>query len=268
MSGISSRKLLVVAMATLLVALAGCNTGGTVEPTPTDTLTAGLDGQQLNTDTTAALEEAGSYTLQVNSSSDTDGPDGDTLGVTNQTTHVDLDANRGVRITEQRFRSGQQERTGINEVFTDGNTSYRRQNTSQGVFYDRQEGAAEGRGAIQPVNVSSYTQNYTVVTASFEWEENGTETIDGTQTVRYTSVNLTDSSILFDREDVTISNASAMMYVDEENVVRRVTLEYTLQSNETTTQFEQTITLSDIGSTPVKDPTWLSEAEGTETFGQ
>ena len=258
------RKILIAVGVALLVAVAGCNTSADVNPTPTDD-PATEQTMDWHNATASAVGEAGSYTLHVNSSSDTSGPDGENVVVTNETSRVDLASDLGVRTTGQTFSRAGQRRTSTTTVYTENKTSYRQLNASQGVSYSRQTGSAEGYGAIQPVNVSGYSGNFSVIAESFEWAKRGTATIDDTETVRYTSTNLTDSSALLEREDVTVSNASATSYVSDDGVVRRLSLEYTLQQNDTTTQFELTHRLSDIGSTAVEEPEWIAKAQTTGT---
>lgn len=278
MAQIPLGKLLVIAGVAVLVGLAGCNTGGNGTPTATGTDDATtdtapepleeIDGEQLTNATAATIEEAGSYTLSQSGSFESSGPQGESSTDSNSTTRVDFEAERGIRETSQTFTNANQTRELETSVYTDGDTSYRQRNSSQGVQYASQTGDGTGLSAIRTVNVTSFPQNYTAVTDGFEWEANGTETIDGTPTVRYTSTNVSDSSTFVGVENVTVRNASSTLYVDSDNVIRRASLEYTVEDNSTTYSIETTVTLTDIGSTTVEEPDWLSEAQATETPAQ
>jgi len=264
---------LVVAVAALAVT-AGC-TGGTdpATATPGNNSTtpdgpalepmAQLDGAELTDATSAAVESAGSYTSHTESVFSLNTSLRQSRTLTNTTTRVDLDARHGSRTTTQTVAVPTQA-TNSAVVYTDGNTSYRRVNTSQGVDYATQTGAGS---QIVPVNTTAYGQNYTVLTDSFEYEANGTATVAGTTTVRYTSTNLTDTSYFVGNSNATISNATSTMYVDADNVVRRASLSYTIEGTGGSSQTDLTITLTDIGSTTVEEPDWLSDAQSTETAG-
>jgi len=188
MAQIPLRKLLVIAGVALLVGLAGCNTGANGTPTATGTNDATtdtapepleeIDGEQLTNATAATIEEAGSYTLSQSGSFESSGPQGESSTDSNSTTRVDFEAERGIRETSQTFTNGNQTRELETSVYTDGDTSYRQRNSSQGVQYASQTGDGTGLSAIRTVNVTSFPQNYTAVTDGFEWEANGTETID------------------------------------------------------------------------------------------
>jgi hypothetical protein len=249
-------------MVALLIGLAGCNTGGTGgAPEPMDD----LDGAELNNATSAAVQDAGSYTSTTDSEFVANGSEGETRSTATSTTKVDFENERGIRTATQSISGPTLEQSSERAVYTDGDTSYRRQNSSQGVTYDTQEGEPSGFGDIRPVNVTGFNQNFTFLTDAFEFEPNGTATIDGTETRRYDSTNLTDNSAFAGSGDATVQSASSTVYLGPDNAVRQITLEYALESDGQTSETSVTLNITDLGSTTVEEPDWISEARGTET---
>lgn len=247
-------------MVALLIGLAGCNTGGGA-PEPMDE----LDGAELNNATNAAVQEAGSYTTSTESEFVASGSEGETRSTARSTTKVDFENERGLRTSSQSISGPTIEQSSETVVYTDGDRSYRRQNSSRGVTYDNQEGEPSGFGDIRPVNVTGYNQNFTFLTEAFEFEPNGTATVDGTETRRYDSTNLTNSGAFSGPGDATVASASSTVYLGTNNAVRQITLEYTLESEGQTSRTSVTLTVTDLGSTTVEEPDWLDQAQGTET---
>lgn len=256
--------MLVVAVAALAV-LAGCTGGGGPSTaTPTNNTTDSpandtelepmeeLNGSYLNNATTAAVEDGGSYTRNTSYYYEINTTLQQSSSWANTTQRAEFDANRGVRQTTNTVLS-EPPVVSTSTIYTDENGSYARVNESQNISYNSQSG-------LEVVNLTTYNQNYTFMTAAFEYEANGTETIDGTTTVRYTSTNLSDASYLGGGENVTVSNETSTLYVDADGVVRQAHVAYALEADRGTSETDLTITLTDIGSTTVEEPSWLSEA--------
>lgn len=267
---LSHRNAILVVVVAALAATAGC-TGGNGPGTATaNNSTDGqtiepmeqLNGSELTNATSAAAEDGGSYTVETDSYVLTNSSLGQSEGVTNTTTRVDFAADRGIRVSNQ-TSFGSPTGNGSIVVYTDGNTSYQRINSSRGVSYSVQTGTGF---QIQPVNTTAYTQNYTGLTDAFEYEANGTTTVDGTTVVRYDSTNLTDASVFVGtNSNATVSNSSNTLYVDDDGVVRRVDLSYTVSSEAGSSRIDLTSTLTDVGSTSVEEPGWLDEAQNSTT---
>lgn len=255
------RRSVLVVMIALLIGLAGCNTGGTGgAPAPMDE----LDGAELNNATSDAVQDAGSYTTTTDSELVANSSQGQARSTATSTTKVDFQNERGLRTASQSISSPSLDQASERAVYTDGNTSYRRQNSSQGVTFDNQEGEPSGFGDIRPVNVTGFNQNFTFLTDAFEFEPNGTATVDGTETRRYDSTNLTDNSAFARSGDTTVQSASSTVYLGSNNAVRQITLEYTLESDGQTSRTSVTLAVTDLGSTTVEEPDWLAQAQGTE----
>lgn len=255
------RRSVLVVMVALLIGLAGCNTGGTGgAPAPMDE----LDGAELNNATSAAVQDAGSYTSTTDSEFVANSSEGETRSTATSTTKVDLENERGLRTASQSISGPTLDQSSERAVFTDGDTSYRRQNSSQGVTYDNQEGEPSGFGDIRPVNVTGFNQNFTFLTDAFEFEPNGTATVDDTETRRYDSTNLTDNDAFTGAGNASVVTASSTVYLDSNNAVRQITLEYTLESDGQTSRTSVTLSITDLGSTTVEEPDWLAQAQGTE----
>lgn len=260
------RRTVLVVMVALLIGLAGCNTGspgpdegGAPEPMEE------LDGEQLNNATGMAIQDAGSYTSTTESEFSATDADGETVSTATSTTRVDLENERGIRTANQTISGPRLNQASDTVVYTDGNTSYRRQNSSQGVSYDNQVGEPSGFGDIRPVNVTGYNQNFTFLTDAFEFEANGTTTVDGTETRRYDSTELVDSDVFAGPNNATVTSASSTIYLGGNNAIRRIDLEYVLDTGDQTAETSVTLTVTDLGSTTIEEPGWLSEAQGTET---
>lgn len=262
------KTLLVVAVAALAV-LAGCTGGngpGTATPANNSTDNGGslepveeLNASYLNDNTEAAVQDGGSYTSETTFYQYLNSSRGESESWTNSTQRVEFDASQGARETTLTVL-GDQSRISTQDVYTENDTTYQRLNSSLGVSYEVQSGA---NGTVQPVNTSSFSQNYTILTDSFAYEADGTATVDDTTTVRYSSTNLTDDRYFVSGENATISNASSTLYVDADGVVREATISYTIGSDGATSTTEVTFSLSDIGSTSVDEPGWVDEARNS-----
>jgi len=226
--------------------------------------TVDLDGQQLTSATADNIVSAGSYTAHSNTTAVSTGPQGVSQSISNGTVRVDFDARRGVRVGSQTIDRPTLVENRSTAVYTDGTTSYRRQNTSQGVTYDSQTGDYVESGDIVPVNVTSLNRNYTIFTNAFVWTENGTETVDGVTTTRYTIVGISNSGSFTGNEDTSVQNASGAMLVDSDDTVRQVSLEYSVTTDTGTVTITTTTRFTDIGSTTVSEPSWVSAARESE----
>lgn len=248
------RKTLLLLSVALLTATAGCNLGG-----QSNTGASGnVSGPQLNNATADAVESAGSYTFHR-----------DTLIVTengrettvNTTTRVDFESEQGLREASQNISGRTLTPNVTQSVYTTGETTYQRQETLGNVTYDVQQGS----GSIDPVNVTAFSRNYTAFTTAFEFEANGTATVEGASTTRYSSVNLTDGSTLTGNPNATVVNASATLYVDDEGALRRAVIDYGIRVDGSTTRVQVTDTFSEFGSTTVTEPDWVEDARSANT---
>lgn len=249
------RKALLLVAVAALTATAGCNLGGQPDITGPS---GDLSGPKLNSTTADAVESAGSYTFHRDARIVAANGRETTVTIT---TRVDFESQQGLREASQNTTGRTLTPNITRAVYTSGETTYRRQETVQGVTYDMQE----GDGELNPVNVNSFSRNYTAFTTAFDFEENGTATVAGTTTTRYSSVNLTDGSALADNANATVVNASATLYIDDNGAVRRLSIEYGVRADGSTTRIQFTDTISNLGSTTVSEPGWVSEARSASS---
>ena len=267
------KTMLVVAVATL-IALAGCTGGnGPSTATPTNNSTDSpqpmedLDGAELSNNTVSAVENGGSYSLRADAEFVANTSRGNSSTDTDITRRANFETDRGVRSINQSVTNPLGSVTSTATVYTDGNTSYRLRNVSgENATYASQTGDASGPGGIRPVNVSGYDQSYieyTNITQGFDWEANGTATVGDTTTIRYSSTNVSDSNFLVQDSNSTLTNASADLYVDEDGVVRRTDLTFTIENGASSSSADISLVLTDIGSTTVEEPSWVAQAESS-----
>lgn len=212
-----------------------------------------LDGATLTNQTADAAESSGSYSLNL-SKTLTAERQGETLtDRTDEEWRIDFESGTGIRSTEATQSVDGSDQSASVSVYTDGNTSYRRQNSSNGASYDMQEGGYSTAGGTAWVNTTEFVQNYTGYVDEFGWERNGTQTVDG--------VTVTQYAVTQNGTSAGLGNVSGQMLVDGDGVVRELTLNYTLTNASPSTRVDLSIVLSDVGSTTVEEPDWVSEAE-------
>lgn len=255
----------------LTVALAGCAGGGvggdapaSGDDTPTAVSTGGDDSSNSLSvaEVDERLREAGSFTTRWDYTITQ--ADGTTLRF-NQSYRVDLEANRSV----ERYSTTDADGATSFEVFVDDDTSYTRYGSGENVFYQISD-------QPQPVfddatNRASTFDTYLEDDARFV----GTESFDGDTVSRYEytdadawrTYNQGLASATFDtEEEVTITDFSITVLVDENNIGRLTTWTLTgeTESGETVTA-EWSYSLTEIGSTSVDDPDWLDEARAQQS---
>jgi len=253
MSQLHLRPIALSVAIALLVVTAGCSgfLGG--GGNGYDANGSELDGATLTNQTAAAVESSGSYTLNSTATITGERQGSTVTSATDETMRIDFESDRGIRSTERTLSSDSATQSVSVVVYTDGSTSYRRQNGSNGVTYDVQEGGYSGVGSTTPVNTTGFAQNYTGFVDEFGWERNGTETVDGVTVTSYAAVQNGTSA--------GIGNASGQLLVDSDGVIREITLSYTLTDAGSPTTIELSIVLSDVGSTTVEEPDWVAEAQ-------
>jgi len=227
---------------------------------------ADLDGAALNDATATAVEDAGSYTFGSSSLSVSETQRGQSVSQATTTTRVDLDAGQGLRVSDRSFSSQQYNRNSTTTVYTEDNTSYRQRVTSRGTNYSTQEGEPTGFGGIYPVNVTSFNQNLTFVTDGLVWEENTTTTVDGDTVTQYELADIEDPAMFTGgSDDATLADAEGTLHVDDADVVRQISVRYSVAGDSSTASTQVQFTLADIGSTAVEEPDWTSEAEDADS---
>jgi hypothetical protein len=253
------KRLLLPAMVALLVATAGCSAlpGGDSEAAGYDVAGSELDGQTITDTTTEAVEDAGSFTIETSSTVTTSQGGAEQTGLS--TIQVDLDDDRGIRNQTQSYSTENQTQEQISVVYTDGSTSYRKQTVQGETTYDQQEGPQQSFTGIRPVNTTAFTQNYTSIVDGFSWEQDGSGEVDGVAVTEYSLTGEPDKDVLNLPENATVEDASGALYIDSDGVLRQADIAYTVTTERGTTSIDATTTLTDVGSTSVEEPGWLSE---------
>lgn len=222
-----------------------------------------LDGQQLSNSTTTTIEAAGSYTSQTSRTLSQN----ERLNQQNVTLRIDLDADRGLRITNQTLDSQAITRIGSRTVYTDGNRSYRRTRIGGNTTYATQTGPRQGLRGIRPVNTTGFGASYAPIVDAFQWEANGTVTVAGVDMIRYTATNVTNSAALTGQSGGDLSNVTGTIWLDRDDVVRKLEIRYEVSANGNTRTVRTELTITDIGSTEVTEPAWISEAQAAANTG-
>ncbi|MEF8785162.1 MAG: hypothetical protein V5A45_04455 [Haloarculaceae archaeon] len=261
------RRLLLTATVALLVATAGCsgltgddgNSDG-VSGSGYDVAGSDLDGQTLTDATSDTVESAGSFTVETTSTFTTSQGGQEQTSTSDSTLRVNLDDDRGIRNQTRTIDSGDGTREQSTVVYTDGSTSYRKQTAQGETSYDQQDGEPQSFGGIQPVNTTAFAQNYTGIVDGFAWEQSGSSEVDGVAVTEYSLTGEPDRDTLGLGENATIEDASGTLYVDSDGAVRQADIAYTVTTQQGTTSIDATTHLSNVGSTTVEEPSWLSEA--------
>jgi hypothetical protein len=264
------RSSLILVLVVVVVTTAGCSSlsGGTPTPNSNETSSGyGVSGENLNGSAIQQsmeqqLGDAGSYTL-TGTSTITSARGNQTVSADGELTlRVDFGSGQGL-LNAQPALLGE---TGpINEtraVFTDGNTSYQRLVRNGTVSYDRQIGPASAPDEITPIDVDEFDQQYEPLVDAFEWEANGTTQIDGMTVTTYTATGVQNKTDLNIQQSTTVSDPRASMAIDSNGIVRTYSASYSFGDGSDMTSIEVTQRITDIGTTTVSEPDWLSNARG------
>lgn len=245
-----------LAVAALLV-VAGCSAGGDGTTTEHSGSTApGVDSAgdppyetPLNETAVlaghlAALRDAGSYTVEMNTSL-TDGR--------NPTYH-----NTAVVWTDLESGAMYAQATTLDsttQVYTYGNsTGYVRRVSGDEIDYDTTSDSVRTPSAWANSSVEG-------AVALFEFAYAGVTSVDGERRHVYEATALDTTHSQFDiRSDMRVEAANATMYVRSDGLVTNVSYDYTVESS---TGFETgtyTATYSDLGDSDTSPPLWVSTA--------
>ncbi|NHN46849.1 hypothetical protein G9464_04465 [Halostella sp. JP-L12] len=256
----TAKRLFAVALVALLVASAGCaqlpgmgGDGGDAGSADVDPYTESgddLDGETVASDHVDAIDAAGSYTFDVAF----EAADGESSLSIDAHLEADMESGDAYSVQESNIFGNQ-----TTYKYTSGNTSYEK--TVRGGDEENAEYASSEQGSVQPVNTTPSFQASLV--DGVEWSQEGTEKLDGVGVTRYESTGVANVTALVgagtDAENVT--NVSATMLVDADGVVRQYDLTYTVEEGDSDTTVTYEVETSNVGSTEVEEPDWLSEAE-------
>lgn len=253
-----SRQLLLTIALTALVALAGCSglpgmggeSGGGY-----GVAAENLDGETIDNESSARVTDDGSYTLERITTLNTSG-DSVSYEATQETTvRVDFDAGRGIRERDSQIDlDSSQPPTSI--TYTDGTGTYRKEGTGENATYV----TVEEESFVQPVNTSAFDQNFASLIDGIAWERGGSTTVDGVAVTRYDVGNVTNATAVLGQVN-DIESVDGSLYVDSSGLVRKLSLQAEFTRNDGTIVANVTQTVTSVGSTTVKEPDWLSQAQ-------
>lgn len=243
----------------------------------------GIDGQLAETHT-SAVTDAETLTTNVWANLDTQ------IGnVTfNSTTYIDFSASeaRQVTVTEASTGNGLLSTTlAAVENYATAETVYKR---TESDFSDEPEynQTAVGNGAWEDETLTAFLQTDLIGNAdeNILWTQDGTETLDGTEVVRYvansdsqfegfqeSATSTIDeqsedesgdgTSFTLDDDTITITSMSATMLVSPDGVVREFTYTVAGTTGEEPVSLEIRLSVSDIDSTTVTAPDWVENSQ-------
>jgi len=152
---------------------------------------------------------------------------------------------------------------GSTALYTSGDESYQRSGSGNDTQVQRADSpvnatAARSGGQLLAVFIS---ENVT-------YEQAGTETVDGVEAMRYEAEG-PDALSQSVRDTVSgqqaLTNFSATILIDADGVIREFQTTLGGEQNGETTSTTYTVTVTDVGSTDVEEPSWVSAANTTTT---
>ena len=221
-----------VAILALVVVTAGCLSA----PGAGSTIDAGAHDR--------ALEFAGSYTYTVQTAATVDGQ---AAGTTNLTAAVDQDKDRALVETTSSF--------GPVKSYVANDTVVQRIGADDPRYRTFETDMSAG---------DTVAFDVAPVLANHSFEANGTGTVDGQQ-VRIYEASATGENATFRQdlgEGVAIESVQMTLAVRQDGLVlrQRTTADMSIAGGASAGTYNRTVTFTDVGSTDVSTPDWVSEA--------
>jgi len=237
---------LLAAVLVVAVTTAGC-VGMPASGPPYDTP---IDAQTIASDHQAALDEAGSYTITANTSVSLGGAN--SAGESTVVARIDE--------TNQRANFSTTTAFGPISVYVDDDTLYQRIGDTDAQYQVQQ----------RSVNVSSIGSPDVAGTVSnYSFVANGSTTLNGDTVWRYEANATGENASLPQNIGQTFgaSTVDVTLYVRQDGLVVRQVTNTTIvdDSDQQLGSWRSTITYSEVGSTTVEEPDWLSEARNATT---
>jgi hypothetical protein len=255
------RRQLAALLVVALVAVAGCAGAGGPAADGSDASSGEplhetpLDAESVGDAHVDALADAGTYTIESNATQESSARNGtvETGGV------VRGDVASGAVFS----RTDTAQRTV--ELYADGDgTAYQRFVAGERTQYRDATGQAGNATQYARDTVTSFVD-------LFDFSYAGTEDVDGQSVHVYeadgaASVN-TSSPAFAQLNQSNVDEASATMHVDGDGVVRLAGYDITVTVRDRTQSIETTQRFTELGSTEVAEPDWLSEAASNAIAG-
>lgn len=271
------RKVLLAAVLVGLVGIGALTAGvsGDVVSTATDIFGNEAEDESLSTDHVDAVTDEGSATTTVELRREADS---ETVSI-ERTTELDFEAgertvdNRLVTSTLGGLVSTEPLRVQQYETPTDTYTKTSSSLVEANYTHHDESGGWDENRALYANTIDDATE--------LDWTRQGQEQHDGTDVTRYTiadadkiedsELNLTltasatqvneSGTVSLQLGNVTVTDASGTMLVDDDGIVRQLRYEVELDENGESVTYVAVLSFSDIGETTVTPPEWTTEAE-------
>jgi hypothetical protein len=243
------RDKLLAAAVVGLVLLAGCSgiTGSSGNGGGDYPAASGIGADQIDVHASALANTSFTATVQTNVSG--------SQASFNSTTTAKIDPADDQYLQASHSGFGDQTR------YTDGDTTYERSEFGNETQVSRSD---------RPVNVTSVRRGGQIlslfVSENVTYSEAGTETFDGDEVMAYEAEGvdaLSDELLDSTSENASITDFSATVLVDGDGVIRSYQLEYVVEQDGETQELSYVAEITDVGSTDVEEPAWVSQAGTT-----
>lgn len=150
---------------------------------------------------------------------------------------------------------------GNSTLYTAGNTSYQRSQYGNQTQVARTDRSVNVTAAVRGSSTLEIFISHNVT-----YEQVGTETFDGDEVMRYEAEGVDKLSEEFRNstgENLTVTDFSATLLLDGEGRVRKFSADFSFTRNGETSNTTFVTTVTDVGSTDVEEPDWVSQANAT-----
>jgi outer membrane biogenesis lipoprotein LolB len=250
-----THKLLRVVFVVALVVIAGCSgtsgvdTNNQTEPTATEITTTTTSGsttlnQTLLDSHSITLIDAGSYTAEVTTSENS----------TSTTTAAEINLTAQSKYEQLTTITDSSSFTLETYRGSGSDTVYTKVGSGESASYTSDDAAGN-------FTADSIAEPYLIT--DVQYQQFGTETINGTTVQRYVANDVDSLSVESDGwGGPIVTNISSTVLVDaDRGLIYQIDAQYTVQTSsgaERTVSYA--VSYSDVGSTDVTEPTWLSNA--------
>ena len=247
----------------------------TPDPTPEPAVKPGqIDAGAVADRHTAAIRDAGSYTMRTNISFDgfnESSPVGAfaTLFSLSNTIRVDLEAGRSLSVggsehpempTTETYVDAERGQTFRRSATQDGNVTYQTFEYVPAALQNSTDAGAKQMTGGDQVERWLSTVNFSVV---------GVEQVDGQSFTRLEAEGPDSHAKLNEGlntwNDSDYESMRTTMLIDDEGIVRELRYEIVVNTSGEAATSTMTIRWTDVGSTTVQEPNWLDEAQTTTT---
>jgi hypothetical protein len=145
---------------------------------------------------------------------------------------------------------------GTGTYYTADGTTYYREVVNESVDY----GTTDGVSAIPDQPRFGADERVRTAVAAAEWEPVGTVERDGRTLFEFRATQV-DPPNVNTSSDATVASDGRLL-IDQRGAVHHVSVNTTVENDRGTVEYGVRVTLSDVGSTAVEEPSWLDNARG------